>query len=458
MSQAGYRTSPLPSPNMPSGIPYIVGNEAAERFSFYGMRSILVIYMTTILRNRAGETAPMSEVEAKYYFHLFEAGAYLFPILGGLLADVLWGKYRTIILLSLVYCLGHVALAADETRLGLAVGLSLIAVGAGGIKPCVSAHVGDQFGRQNQHLVSRVFGWFYFAINLGAFASTILTPILLKHVGPAVAFGVPGVLMFLATLIFWLGRHEFVHIPAGGPQAITEAFSPEGRRAIFNLVPLYLFVAVFWSLYDQSASAWVLQAQKMDRVWLGHDWLSSQIQAINPILILTFVPLFSYVVYPAIGKIFPLTPLRKVGIGLFLTVAAFSLSALIETEIHARQAVELPPPNISKQLVAYLVLTAAEVLVSITCLEFSYTQAPKRMKSFIMSLYLLSVSAGNLLTAMVNKFMMRNDGSSRLEGAAYYWFFTVLMLVAAVIFVGFATRYRGQTYIQDEGDGVASTT
>jgi len=117
MSRAGYQTAPLPSPNMPPGIPYIVGNEAAERFSFYGMRGILVVYMTKRLLNRGGEPAPMTEDEAKYYFHLFEAGAYLFPIVGGFLSDVLWGKYRTIIGLSLVYCLGHVALAADETRL-----------------------------------------------------------------------------------------------------------------------------------------------------------------------------------------------------------------------------------------------------------------------------------------------------------------------------------------------------
>jgi POT family proton-dependent oligopeptide transporter len=138
--------------------------------------------------------------------------------------------------------------------------------------------------------------------------------------------------------------------------------------------------------------------------------------------------------------------------GLFLTAAAFSISALIEAEIQARTSSAAPKLNISWQLLAYVVMTAAEVMVYLTGLEFSYTQAPKRMKSFVMALYLLSVSAGNLLTAGVNKFMIRGDGTSRLEGASYYWFFTILMLVAAVIFVAFASRYRGQTYIQDEAD------
>ena len=141
-----YRTSPLATPGMPPGVPYIVGNEAAERFSYYGMKAILVVFMTTLLAGRDGAPAPMGEGEAKFWYHAFSSAVYFFPIVGAIVADFLLGKYPTIMLLSLVYCAGHAALALDETRSGLAVGLALIAVGSGGIKPCVSAHVGDQFG------------------------------------------------------------------------------------------------------------------------------------------------------------------------------------------------------------------------------------------------------------------------------------------------------------------------
>ncbi|MCH7988307.1 MAG: hypothetical protein IID46_04050 [Planctomycetes bacterium] len=114
-------------------------------------------------------------------------------------------------------------------------------------------------------------------------------------------------------------------------------------------------------------------------------------------------------------------------------------------------------PNIVWQLLAYLLLTSAEVMVSITCLEFSYTHAPKKMKSFIMALYLLSVSAGNAFTSAVNFFVQKPDGSSMLEGADYYWFFTAVMLVTAFLFIGVAKMHRGKTYIQDaeqpEGEG-----
>ena len=177
-----YRNAPLASKRMPDGIPYIIANEAAERFSFYGMRAILTIYMTTYLLNSEGTLDVMSENQAKTYFHLFVFAVYFFPIVGALLADKFWGKFKTIILLSIIYCMGHFALALDETRVGLLIGLILIAIGSGGIKPCVSANVGDQFGETNGHLISKAFGWFYFAINLGAFSSTLLTPLLLEPV------------------------------------------------------------------------------------------------------------------------------------------------------------------------------------------------------------------------------------------------------------------------------------
>ena len=198
MSQP-YLTAPLDTDQLPQGIPYIIGNEAAERFSFYGMKAILVVFMTKYLLDSSGNKALMGDEQAKGYYHMFTSAVYFTPILGALIADALWGKYRTILVLSVVYCAGHLTLALDESRLGLALGLGLIALGSGGIKPCVSAHVGDQFGRSNQTLLEKIFGWFYFSINLGAFASTLLTPWLLQNYGSHVAFGVPGILMALAT-------------------------------------------------------------------------------------------------------------------------------------------------------------------------------------------------------------------------------------------------------------------
>ncbi len=440
MSATAYRTTPVETSGMPPGVPYIVGNEAAERFSFYGMKGILVVFMTQYLMNASGTLDPMGESEAKYRYHLFNMGVYFFPVLGALLSDGLLGKYRTILWLSLVYCLGHGMLAIDDTRMGLAIGLGLIAVGSGGIKPCVSANVGDQFGVHNKHLVEKVYSWFYFAINFGSFFSTLLTPYLLKEHGPSWAFGVPGIFMLLATICFWLGRNKFVHVPAGGLGFFREAFSPQGLKTMGSLIVIYAFVAIFWSLYDQTGSAWVLQAQRMDLNFFGIQLEAAQTHAANPIMILVFIPIFAYGIYPALNWLFPLTPLRKMGIGFFLTSGAFCISALIETWIVAGDR-----PHINWQFLAYAVITAAEVMVSITGLEFSYSQAPPKMKSIVMALWSFSVAAGNFLAAQVNHAIqpVANE-PPRLTGPSYYWFFAALMAGAAVLFVVVAMFYRAK--------------
>lgn len=432
---------------MPPGIPFIVGNEAAERFTFYGLKGVLVIFMTQYLMGPNGALAPMAETEAKAKFHQWVAAVYYFPILGALLSDGLLGKYRTIICFSLIYTVGCFTLALDQTRLGLFGGLFLIALGSGGIKPCVSAHVGDQFGRANASLMAKAFGWFYFSVNFGSTFSTWFVPIWLKEHGARFAFSIPAILMALATLVFWLGRHRYIHIPPGGMGFVRETFSLSSLKSIGGLLSIYVFVAVFWSLWDQSSSAWVLQAKNMDLNFLGLKMEPAQVQTANPILILIFIPIFSYAIYPAIGKIFPLTPLRKIGIGLWVTAAAFAVSALIEANIQAGGK-----PNIGWQLLAFVILSAGEVMVSITCLEFSYTQAPKKMKSLVMALYYFSISAGNQFTSLVNVFISNADGTSKLPGAQYYWFFTGLMAAAAVVYLWVAQLYREKTYIQD-GDG-----
>jgi len=552
MSDSQYRTTPENTKGMPPGVPYIIGNELAERFSFYGMKAILTVFMTKHLLDAAGKPDFMADEEAKAIYHLFTAGAYFFPMIGAIISDVLWGKYRTILLISLMYCFGHAALALMDIgpllgtwnmRPFMYLGLVLIAIGAGGIKPCVSAHVGDQFGPGNKHLLTQVFNWFYFSINLGAAVSTFLTPLLLVKFGPWAAFGLPGILMAIATFLFWLGRNNFIHVPPSGwAKFKEETLSVDGLRALKNLTPLFLvFVPLFWAIFDQTGSAWVLQAESMNRNFAGMEWLESQVQVVNPALILTLIPIFTYILYPAMGLLFKTTPLRKIGIGFILTASAFGISGLIEQAIEDRQAEptqklwqsmmddttppasiqgiqqigeiggvkttdeqklanenadvsalwattkttltapgtlrdsvraarafgweqdEIRPftdsmPNIGWQFLAYLVLTSAEILVSIVCLEFAYTQSPPRMKSFVMGVYLLGVSLGNLYVSGLN-FVMDNtrdiDGKTFLDGPAYYYAFSIAMLVATVGFVFFAQRYKGETYIHGAADVLA---
>jgi POT family proton-dependent oligopeptide transporter len=237
-------------PKFPAGIPFIVGNEGAERFSYYGMRAILYVYLTALYLQFAPDASPedtaAAEARGTAVAHLFMAGVYAFPMIGAILSDRYKGKYPVILWVSLLYCAGHAVLAVAgrfaewqmyfEAEMGMYLGLVLIAVGAGGIKPCVSANVGDQFTSENSTLVTQVFQIFYFIINFGSFFSTIITPLLYEWYGPEVAFGVPGILMGIATFVFWLGRNKFIHVPP----------NPGGRLGLMDFVAsTLLFAPIF---------------------------------------------------------------------------------------------------------------------------------------------------------------------------------------------------------------------
>lgn len=436
-----YRTAPVMTTGMPPGIPSIIANEAAERFNYYGMRSILVVFMTKYLRDRYGLLDVMVEEEARVWYHLFLSANYFFPVLGALLADAILGKYRTIFWLSIVYTVGSLVLALDQTRTGLTIGLTLISLGSGGIKPCVSANVGDQFGEQNSHLIDKIMNWFYMSINAGSAIAVVLTPWLLDNYGPTIAFGIPGVMMALATFIFWLGRKKYAHIKPGGMMFLKEISSKEGMMAALKVSAVFLFISVFFSLYDQSGGGWVLQAEKMDLMFIGIEWYSSQIQVVNPILIIFLVPIFNGFklkkveeermvdgqtieatyrftfegLYAKVNRIWKLTYLRKIGIGFVLTVPAFLVSAIIEDMIDAGQV-----PNIAWQIFGYVWLSAAEVFVSTTALAFAYTQAPPQMKSVIMALFLLSISLGNGITAGVNYVIQEDPAVVQVDAQGEY--------------------------------------
>jgi POT family proton-dependent oligopeptide transporter len=477
---------------MPRGIPYIIANEFAERFCYYGINAILAVYMTQHLH--------FGQAKATEWQSLFKFGAYFFPLIGAIVSDVFWGKYRTIMVLALVYCAGCAVIAMGEGPTSLALGLGLMAFGTGGIKPCVSTNVGDQFTSKNQHLIERAFSYFYLSINAGSSISIYFCPEWLNAYGPRVAFGIPAIMMFVATVVFWLGRRKFVVVPPAmtrdsnrglalfalalvpvlaiavwvfnsvSPDYRTlaavatllgllvlviwltlntglrnklpaelrgwleEAFTGPALKQILGLAVIYyIFVAVFWSLWDQSnGQTWTLQATSdlMDKHLFGflagvsglsalaaYEMLPAQIQVVNGLFILIMVPIFTFLIYPAMSRAFKVTPLRKIGIGLFVIAGSYLIVAWIEDRIMHGVTVSL-----WWQILAYVVLTASEVLISITALEFSYKQAPLKVKSFVMAAtYLLAVSIGNAFTAQVNGAMIEPLAATTVTAGPQTW-------------------------------------
>lgn len=447
------------SAGFPPQIKYIVGNEVCERFSFYGMRAILTVFMVSHIM--------MPKHEATAAYHLFVSACYFTPLVGAYIADRYWGKYKTIMTLSIVYCLGHAVLALFTGKVALYWGLGLIALGSGGIKPCVSTHVGDQFTEKNKHLIQKIYDVFYFAINFGSFFSTLLTPWVLVKYGPEWAFGIPGILMAVATFVFWRGHPLYVNVPptgktgkagflpilwaaiAGKRKAGGDFFSAalakysadevEGARAVKDVCKVFATVSVFWALFDQHGSSWVLQAEQMNLDVLGVHFEASQISALNPIMVMVLIPVFAKWIYPAIEKAFDfkMTPLRRMSGGMVVTATSFVAAALIQHAIDAGGR-----PSVAWQFIPYLLITTAEIMISITGLEFAYTQAPRSMKSTIMSFFFLTIFAGNMLTAYVSEM-------NKFQGASFFWFFAALMAAMSGVFIWTASRYKVREYIED---------
>lgn len=228
-------SKPDDSARMPRQIPYIIANEGCERFSFYGMRNILYQFLPASMLMLH---LPESErgAAAKEVFHTFAMGVYFFPLLGGWLADRFFGKFNTIFWFSLIYCAGHGLLALfDDNATGFYGGLFLIALGAGGIKPLVASFMGDQFDERNKHLAKVVFDAFYWIINFGSFFASLLMPLFLSSFGPEVAFGIPGALMLIATLVLWAGRRRYVMVEVQPPN--PNSFVNVVKTALFRDVP-----------------------------------------------------------------------------------------------------------------------------------------------------------------------------------------------------------------------------
>jgi POT family proton-dependent oligopeptide transporter len=233
-------------------------------------------------------------------------------------------------------------------------------------------------------------------------------------------------------------------VPPKGRSFIDETFNRTSLMILLRLALIFAFLIPFWALWDQSGGEWVLQADKMERHVFGFEILPSQLQAVNGVMILAFIPLFQYLIYPAVNRVWKLTPLRKIGLGIFTIGTSFLVSAWIDAQISGGAK-----PNICWQLPAFALLSAGEVMASITALEFAYTQAPRHLKAIVQAIFYLSISGGNFFTAGVHWFIANPDGSLKLQGAPYYFFFAGLSMVAAIAFSFVAQRYKEVSYDEE---------
>jgi POT family proton-dependent oligopeptide transporter len=340
----------------------------------------------------------------------------------------------------------------------------------------------------------------------------------LREYGASVAFGIPGLLMLMATVVFWAGRHKYVHLPPA-PQnphsflrvarsALTSRVPEQGRpglvvagvggalalgalgamgslgfvaafclalvfvlgfggagawmqlerargrhpdeavdgvRAVLRILVVFALVTPFWSLFDQKASTWVLQADQMTKpAWFS----SAQMQALNPALVMLLIPFNDLVLYPSLRRLgFEPTALLRMSTGIAFAGVAWIAAGGIQLAIDGGD-----PLSITWQILPYALLTFGEVLVSATGLEFAYSQAPATLKGVIMAFWFLAVTVGNLWVLLVNASVRNPTVISRIastglsETAFLMFFFAGFALVVAAVFWLYARRYPMQDH------------
>lgn len=350
------------------------------------MRAVLVLYFKYFLK--------WDDDFATTIYHTFVALCYLTPILGAIIADSWLGKFKTIIYLSIVYAVGQIVLAVsaihditdtnkdgtpDNMALHVALsmlGLILIALGTGGIKPCVAAFGGDQFTDEQEKQRSTFFSIFYLSINAGSLLSTIITPVLraqqcgihTKQQCYPLAFGVPAALMVVALIVFIVGsgmynktapqgnilvkvckcvgfaiKNRFRHRDSSYPKREHWMDWAEEKyeklliaqvKMVLKVLFLYIPLPMFWALFDQQGSRWTLQATTMDGNFGVFVVQPDQMQTVNPILILLLVPVMDSIVYPLISKCnLNFSPLKRMTVGMFFAALAFVAAALVQLQI-----------------------------------------------------------------------------------------------------------------------------
>lgn len=427
----------------PPAIWFFFWGEFAERASYYGMRAILFLYMTRVLRFDDGEAAPL--------YASFKMACYFLPLVGGYIADRWLGRYWTIVGFSVPYVIGQFILGFSAEKTSLYIALVLLAMGSGVIKPNISTLMGQTYDQKrpgHERLRSSAFLWFYLSVNIGALISQFSLPLVRDmYIGShltqeqrsayetaktergesdiskfasedvvksayAIAFQLPAWLMLGALSVFALGKKTYAVEHPEHHELTTEQRQMRWQT-LTRLFGIFALVVIFWFGYEHNDSLWV--AFNRDYVDLKLPFTDKvvapdQLQFLNALFVITFVPILNFVFTYFDPQVRVFTPMRKVLGGFLLTAAAIAIMSaagyLVQghvtelTEAGKVQRVATEKVSVWWPAIAYVVLTLGEVLLYGTMLELAYAAAPKSMKGFVTACFLVTNTIGNFINVL----------------------------------------------------------
>ncbi|XP_037040845.1 solute carrier family 15 member 1-like [Bradysia coprophila] len=438
-----------------------------ERYSTGGIASVLFMFFN--------EKIGYDEDESTAAYHTYEFLSYFFPIVGAVIADSLFGRLRTIVCMCIIIAIGSLITAigvVDTLNLPInIIGLVILTFGDGCLITLFPTYGAEQYRSTEIKSIDWFFASYYFMFNCGSIASRLVAPILREDVKCfrnddcyPVIFGLPAILMVAAALLVMVGNrysetkqvrgHTILNVLSCMTYAVVKKFSSRkttqyqhwldyskdkygnelvsDTRIILKVIVLYIPITVFWALFYQQGSRWVYQATQMNGDLGFYTIKADQFNVANPLFVIILIPLFEHVLYPLLAKVRIRTALQKTTLGGVLGGISFLISAIIQLQIESKFL------HMTWLIPQYLFMAMGEILVAISLINFSFSEAPDSMKTLLQAMFYLSAGIGNLIVVVV--------AGSRIFDSQFYEFilYTGLMFFDMILFALLAKRYKSE--------------
>ncbi|XP_078366337.1 solute carrier family 15 member 4-like [Oculina patagonica] len=476
--------------------------ELCERLTFYGVTANLVFYCKDVLKL----DSPLPSTIAL----AFQGTCFFTPIIGGWLADTKIGRYNAIYGCSLLYIVGTIllttitynyppayALSMAIKEGFLAVSLILIAIATGGIKANVGPIGADQVQEEGPEMVQKFFNWFYWFIQIGSLLSFTAVVYVQQEISFFYGYLITVVSMACGTILLVIGRkHYILHPPQGSyladtlriigrglkdklcckktplgthwldgaKHALGGKYSDEmveGVKSVVRLIPIFLTFIFYWTIYGQGSTTFLLQGSYMNlKVTDKLSFPAASLNIFGLLSLLILIPFIDRVVYPGLHRVgLNFSPLRRIGVGMLFAACSMALAGAIEVErkhdygtfeqVVLQQSVNASTMSVFYQVPQYILQGISEALVSVTGLEFAYSQSPADLRSVVMGVCVAMIGLGyyvaSLLAYIVKHASHGNWYPDDLnKGTLEYYMFLLagLMLINAAVFLFLAVRYR----------------
>lgn len=429
----------------PKGVYILFFTEMWERFSYYGMRGILVLYLVaTTQKGGLG----WDNVGALALYGWYTMSVYVMSIPGGIIADRYLGQKKTILLGGILLVLGHSILAFHGTGY-FYTGLVLIVLGVGGLKPNISTMVGGLY-KQGDPNRDKGFMFFYQGINIGAFAAGIVVAYIADVWGWHAGFGAAGVGMFLGMIVYvwgWkflkgVGEHTSREKDITGKRAKSKPLTKIEKDRVIVLILSFLIVVAFWGAYEQAGGLMNLYANsRTDRMFFGFEIPAAAFQSVNPLFIILFGTAVATYWIKRRKKAKEDSSLFKMAIGNIIMGLGFVLmvGAALQSKI-APDGNVLAKSSMLWLIGAYFLHTIGELCASPVALSFITKLAPVKYASLMMGIYFAMTGLGNKLAGILGE-AAQSFGDKQIFGGI-----AVFSVLFGLILIAFLKKLKALTH------------